>query len=78
MEEATGKRFSLEDRDRYTRGATELDLVDSGLEETMILAYQQMREIKHQQCGKADLRIAALMNAIDKIAIAYEELGLFP
>ncbi len=78
MEEATGKRFSLEDRDRYTRGATELDLVDSGLEETMVLAYQQMREMKHQQCGKADLRIAALMNAVDKIAVTYEELGLFP
>ncbi len=74
----TGKTFSAQEMDRFTRGATELDLVESGLEETMVLAYQQMLAIRQRHDCKADLRTAAFINAIDKIAVAYEELGIFP
>ena len=63
---------------RVTRGANETDLVYSGLEETMAGAYEQIRDIKVESDGRADLRTAAFVNAIDKIAVCYEDLGIFP
>jgi glutamate dehydrogenase (NAD(P)+) len=59
-------------------GADEEDLVNSGLEETMIAAYNQMNEIRKQHGGKIDLRTAAFINAINKVALVYMELGIFP
>jgi glutamate dehydrogenase (NAD(P)+) len=61
-----------------TRGADEEDLVNSGLEETMIAAYQQIRDVRLRLDGKADLRTAAFVSAIDKIALCYRDLGIFP
>jgi glutamate dehydrogenase (NAD(P)+) len=61
-----------------TRGADEEDLVNSGLEETMIAAYQQIRDARLRLDGKADLRTAAFVSAIDKIALCYRDLGIFP
>lgn len=78
VEGVTGKAFSAQEMDQFTRGATELDLVESGLEETMVLAYQQMLALREQHDCKVDLRTAAFINAIDKIAVSYEELGIFP
>ena len=60
------------------RGADERDLVNSGLEETMITAYGQIREVQKRLDGKADLRTAAFISAIDKIAHCYQDLGIFP
>ena len=59
-------------------GAGEHELVHSGLEETMSIASSQIREIHQRHQGKADLRTAAFINAIDKIALCYEDLGIFP
>ena len=57
-------------------GAEEIDLVDSGLEETMIAAY---REIQYtSRVHNVDLRTAAFINAISKIAVCYLEMGIFP
>lgn len=78
VENVTGQKFSDQDRVKFAQGASEADLVDSGLEETMVLAYGQIRELKMQKGGDVDLRTAALINAIEKIAISYEELGIFP
>jgi glutamate dehydrogenase (NAD(P)+) len=79
VEEMTGKRFSDEEIARYAHGASEIDLVESGLEETMIVAYQSMRETRARHgFDRVDLRTAAMLNAIEKIAVAYQELGLFP
>lgn len=78
VENVTGKKFSDQDLVKFARGASEADLVDSGLEETMVLAYGQIRELKMQKGCDVDLRTAALINAIEKIAISYEELGIFP
>ncbi len=61
-----------------TRGADEEDLVNSGLEETMISSYQQIRDVRIRLDGKADLRTAAFVSAIDKIALCYRDLGIFP
>ena len=72
-----------EDLVEITRGADEAALVDSGLEETMVDAYSQVRNTwdalrsKHGN-DKVDLRDAAFASAINKIAVCYEDLGIFP
>jgi glutamate dehydrogenase (NAD(P)+) len=78
VEGVTGRRFTAEEIERVTHGASEEDLVNSGLEETMIGAYHPIREMWKQQQDKVDLRIAALIVAIDKVALSYEQLGIFP
>ena len=78
IELATGKRFSETERHSVVRGADEVDLVNSGLEETMITAYQEIMDTKHRVPGVENLRTAAFVNAIDKIARSYLELGIFP
>lgn len=61
---------------RLTAGADEVDLVYSGLEETMAVAYQETRETAHVK--NTDLRTAAFINAIEKVAVTYSEMGIFP
>jgi glutamate dehydrogenase (NAD(P)+) len=78
FEVKTGARFSEEERSALTRGAGEEDLVNSGLEETMASAFHQVRETQKRYDGKADLRTAAFITAIDKISLCYEDLGFFP
>jgi len=78
IEKTTGERITDEDRKNITKGADEVDLVNSGLEETMISAYVQIRDVKNSVKGCPDLRTAAFINAINKIAVAYMELGIFP
>jgi glutamate dehydrogenase (NAD(P)+) len=70
--------FSDEEISIMARGADERDLVNSGLEETMISAYEQIREVQKRHGEKADLRTAAFVSAIDKIALSYQDLGIFP
>jgi len=78
IEELTGKKVPQSLFTQIAQGADEADLVNSGLEETMISAYNQMNEIRKQHGGKIDLRTAAFINAINKVALAYMELGIFP
>lgn len=78
MERVSGERIPDEEKKVLARGAEEEDLVNSGLEETMVSAYHQIREIKRTTKGCEDLRTAAFINAINKIAVAYMELGIFP
>ena len=77
-ERSTGKMFSEAERRTIARGADEIDLVNSGLEETMIGAYHQIRDIWKRNPRITDLRTAAFLNALDKIANTYLELGIFP
>jgi len=56
----------------------EVDLVRSGLEETMIGAYQQIREIQGRKRNVKDLRTAAFVNAIQKMGSDYLKMGIFP
>lgn len=78
VERSTGKSISKKEREFLTRGADEIDLVRSGLEETMITAYQQIREIQKRKKKIEDLRTAAFVNAINKISSDYLALGIFP
>ncbi|OFV90217.1 MAG: glutamate dehydrogenase [Acidobacteria bacterium RIFCSPLOWO2_02_FULL_64_15] len=59
-------------------GPDELRTVNSGLERTMAIAYQEIRETLGRQPGLQDLRTAAFLTAINKVARAYLELGIFP
>ena len=78
VETATGKTFSEAERRVIAHGADELDLVNSGLEETLISAYCQIREIWKGDRKIPDLRTAGFISAINKIAVSYEEMGIFP
>jgi glutamate dehydrogenase (NAD(P)+) len=77
IEKATGTTFSERELTEFARGADEIDLVNSGLEETMIKAYHEIRTIQNHHAG-IDLRTASMISAIDKIALAYEDRGIFP
>ena len=57
-------------------GASEADLVDSGLEDTMVGAYHEIHE--KARSHNIDLRTGAFINAIDKIAQGYLRSGIFP
>ena len=63
-------------KQRYLRGADELELVRSGLDDTMRDAYQSMREIWHSRADVPDLRMAAYIVAISRVALSYREKGL--
>jgi glutamate dehydrogenase (NAD(P)+) len=78
IESATGRTFSDAERASFVQGADELTLVNSGLEETMIAAYREIREVRAQQPAVPDLRSAAFVLAIRKVGRAYAELGIFP
>ena len=78
VETATGKSFSETERQAIAHGADEIDLVNSGLEETMIVAYDRIREIWKKDPKIPNLRTAAFVSAINKIATCYFELGIFP
>ena len=78
VEQVGDKRFSEEERAKFTRAASEEDLVNSGLEETMAVAYREIWETWKSLDADVDLRTAAMVNAIKKVAVTYEELGIFP
>jgi glutamate dehydrogenase (NAD(P)+) len=61
---------------KYLRGADELELVRSGLDDTMRIAYQSMREVWHGRDDVSDLRTAAYIVAITKVASSYRAKGL--
>ncbi len=63
-------------KERYLRGAGELELVLSGLDDTMREAYQAMREVWHGHDDVQDLRVAAYYVAIKRVAASYKAKGL--
>lgn len=78
VEGATGKEFSDQMMAELSHGADEKDLVYSGLEETMSSTYQDLRRTMKSLDGKADLRTASFVDAINKIALCYTDMGIFP
>jgi glutamate dehydrogenase (NAD(P)+) len=71
-----GWELSPNFKDRYLRGADELELVRSGLDDTMRIAYQSMREVWHSRDDVKDLRTAAYLVSIEKVAASYRAKGL--
>lgn len=78
VERMTGHTIGKKERSMLTRGADEVDLVRSGLEETMITAYSDIRGTLKRNKKIPDLRTAALVVAIKKIGSDYINLGIFP
>jgi len=63
-------------KEKYLRGAGELELVRSGLDDTMRAAYQSMREVWWQHDGVQDLRTAGFLVSIGRVAEAYQAKGI--
>lgn len=78
VENLTHQKIHEKEKQLITRGADEIDLVRSGLEETMVTAYANIRELKKRRRKIPDLRTAAFINALDKVASDYMALGVFP
>ena len=76
VQRLTGKTLEPAEVEKIAHGPDEEDLVNSGLEDTMVNAYLEIRGIARRE--RVDLRTAALVSAIDKIARSYNELGIFP
>jgi len=77
LQDLTGKKIDPQLFEEITTGGDEADLVHSGLEETMITAFHAIREVQKFH-GDIDMRTAAMVLAIDKIAATYVERGIFP
>lgn len=78
FERLTGRSMGIQEKDFITHGADEIDLVRSGLEDTMVNAYDQIREVYKRKSKIEDLRTAAFIVALDKISGDYLRLGIFP
>lgn len=78
IEELTGKQVVERERQFIMHGANEVDLVYSGLEETMIEATREIMAAWKQDPQIPDMRTAAFVVAINKVATTYVELGIFP
>ncbi len=71
-----GWELSPNFKEKYLKGADELELVRSGLDDTMRIAYQSMSETWHGRSDVNDLRTAAYLVSIAKVAKSYEAKGL--
>jgi len=78
MESLTGKEVAEKERNFIKHGADEIDLVHSGLEETMISATREIMDIWKANPDIPDMRTAAYVSAINKVGTSYTELGIFP
>ncbi len=71
-----GWELSPDFKAKFMRGAGELELVRSGLDDTMRTAYQAMRKVWHERDDVEDLRMAAYLVSIERIAASYRAKGL--
>ncbi len=78
IEELTSKKVSDRERQFIMHGPEEVDLVHSGLEETMITATREIMEEWKKNPQIPDMRTAAYVVAINKVGTSYAELGIFP
>ena len=75
---ALGNKWNISTnfRSKYLKGAGELELVRSGLDDTMRGAFQSMRALWHEKENVSDLRTSAYLVAIKKVAASYQAKGL--
>jgi glutamate dehydrogenase (NAD(P)+) len=78
IESLTGKDVSEKEKEYILHGADEVDLVYSGLEETMISATHEVMNVWKANPDIPDMRTAAYVVAINKVGTSYAELGIFP
>ena len=68
--------LSKDFKDRYLQGADELELVRSGLDDTMRTAYQSISKRWNERVDVPDLRTAAFLVAIERVGQSYQAKGL--
>jgi len=78
MEAMSGKKVDTEEKEFILHGADEVDLVYSGLEETMSTATREIMDVWKANPQIPDMRTAAFVVAINKVGTSYAELGIFP
>lgn len=78
VEKMTGLSLSAEQRGIIIKGPSELELVNSGLEDTMVRSYHEIRDIKMSNPKINDLRTAAFVGSINKVAVSYMNMGIWP
>jgi glutamate dehydrogenase (NAD(P)+) len=78
IERLSNKSVTDKEKAFLTRGGDEIDLVRSGLEETMVTAYQTINSLKKRRPKVTNLRQSSFINALEKIASDYKSLGVFP
>jgi glutamate dehydrogenase (NAD(P)+) len=78
IEELAGKEIEPKEKEFIMHGADEVDLVYSGLEETMATATKEIMDCWKSIPNVPDMRTAAYIVAINKVATSYAELGIFP
>ena len=76
IENITGKEFSKNVRSNITKGPKEIDLVRSGLDDTMREAYIVISSKRKSDPRIIDLRTAAMITALEKITQSYLSSGL--
>lgn len=76
LELMTGQQVPEHLKHSITTGADELTLVRSGLDDTMRLAYQEIRNVFYERNSVKDFRTAAYVVALQKIARTHMEMGL--
>ena len=72
----TGKTFPEHLAEKAVQGGKEIDIVRSGLEDTMRSSYQIISETWNSDKKILDLRTAAMMVAIKRIAQSYSSIGI--
>ncbi|EEW24543.1 Glu/Leu/Phe/Val family dehydrogenase [Rhodobacter ferrooxidans] len=75
-DQGLGWQLTADFKDKFLQGSDELALVRSGLDDTMRTAYQAMREVWHGRSDVEDLRVAAYLVSIDRVARTYRSKGL--
>jgi len=78
VEKLTGKTLTAREKSQIARGADEVDLVRSGLEETMVNSFYQIHDTFRKKKKIEDYRTAAFVTALNKVANDYMTLGVFP
>ncbi|WP_127126469.1 Glu/Leu/Phe/Val family dehydrogenase [Pseudoflavitalea rhizosphaerae] len=78
IEGLTGKKIAENEKEFIMHGPEEVDLVRSGLEETMITATREIMDAWKSNPEIPDMRTAAYVVAINKVGTSYAELGIFP
>jgi glutamate dehydrogenase (NAD(P)+) len=78
LEKMTGKKMDEMERKMFTKGPEEVDLVNSGLADTMAKAYSTIRQQWKNGNGQYDMRTAAFIVALNKVGSDYAQMGIWP
>ena len=76
LEKMTGSKFPDEYKDLVMQGSAEIDLVRSGLEDTMRNSYDIISNVWNNNPNANDLRTSAMMVSVKRVMDSYHSLGL--